>query len=96
MVQHQRLLDSDEYRRLLGCLDRLVEKPDEEITEEEGRLLVEEYEDRAHPLPKGEPNRMFGEPAEEKGMRPSDLRAVLPKSRVSEILNEKRAISKAQ
>ena len=33
---------------------------------------------------------------EEKKMKPSDLWAVLPKSRVSEILNGKRGISKAQ
>ena len=33
---------------------------------------------------------------EEKNMKPSDLWTVLPKSRVSEILNGKRSISKAQ
>ena len=33
---------------------------------------------------------------QEKGLKPSDLWATLPKSRVSEILNGKRGISKAQ
>jgi antitoxin component HigA of HigAB toxin-antitoxin module len=33
---------------------------------------------------------------EEKNMKPSDLRAILPKSRVSEILSGERSISRAQ
>jgi HTH-type transcriptional regulator/antitoxin HigA len=74
----------------------------EEISEEEGRLLellsvlVEEYEDRVHPLPKRKPHQMLAHLIEERGMKPSDLWGVLPKSRVSEILGGKRSISKAQ
>lgn len=80
----------------------LMEKPEDEITEEEGRLrelltiLIEEYENRAHPLPKAKPHKMLAYLLVEKGMKPSDLWAVLPKSRVSEILSGKRGISKAR
>jgi antitoxin component HigA of HigAB toxin-antitoxin module len=39
---------------------------------------------------------MLGYLLREKGMKPSDLWAILPKSRVSEILSGKRGISKVQ
>lgn len=92
----------EEYRRLLRAAADLMEKSDASISEEEGRLLellgivIEEYEDRAHPLPKTKPHRMLAYLLKEKGMKPSDLWAVLPKSRVSEILSGKRGISKTQ
>src|SRR3954453_16252385 len=91
-----------EYRRLLKPAEHRMERPEDEFTEEEGRLLellatlVEEYEDRAHPLPNGNPSQMLAHLLKEKAMKPSDLRSVLPKSRVSEIMNGKRSISKAQ
>ncbi len=92
----------EEYRRLLVAAAALMEKPDDEISEEEGRLLemlsilIDEYENRAHPLPKAEPHKMLAYLLDEKNMKPSDLSAILPKSRVSEILSGKRGISKAQ
>jgi HTH-type transcriptional regulator/antitoxin HigA len=109
--QYRKLLDEalpvvirteEEYHRLLAGAAALMEKPDDEISDEEGRLLellailIEEYENRAHPLPKVKPHKMLAYLLEEKNMRPSDLRSVLPKSRVSEILNGKRSISKTQ
>jgi HTH-type transcriptional regulator / antitoxin HigA len=97
------VIQSDqEYRRLLQALEQMMELPEEEITEEEGRLLellsvlVEDYEDRVHPLPNAEPRKMLAHLLNEKGMKPSDLWQVLPKSRVSEILSGKRSISKSQ
>lgn len=92
----------EEHRRLLGAAAAFMEKPDDEISEEEGRLLellsvlVDEYETRAHPLPKAEPHKMLAYLLKENDMKPSDLWPVLPKSRVSEILNGKRGISKTQ
>ena len=109
--QYRKLLDvtlpvgirtGEEYHRLLGAASALMEKPEDQMSEEEGRLLellsilVDEFENRAHPLPKGKPHKMLAYVLEEKNMKPSDLWAVLPKSRVSEILNGKRSISKAQ
>jgi HTH-type transcriptional regulator/antitoxin HigA len=91
-----------EYRRLLRITKTLMETPDENLTAEQGRLLelvgmlVEEYEDRVHPLPKVEPHQMLAYLIREKGMKPSDLESILPKSRVSEILHGRRGISKAQ
>jgi HTH-type transcriptional regulator/antitoxin HigA len=92
-----------EYERLLGELKRLMDKEDAEIAPEEGRvlkllaMLVEEYEDRNLPLPKGTPQKMVKYLLEEKGLEPRDLWEVLgSKSRVSEILSGKRSISKTQ
>ena len=91
-----------EYRRMLGAAAEIMEKSEDEISEEEGRLLellsllIEEYENRAHPLPKAKPHQMLAYLLKERGMKPSDLWSVLPKSRVSEILRGKRGISKTQ
>ena len=92
----------EEHKRLLSAAAALMEKPEDEISEEEGRflellsVLIEEYENRAHPLPKAKPHKMLAYLLKEKNMKPSDLWTVLPKSRVSEILNGKRNISKTQ
>ena len=109
--QYRKLLDvtlpvairtEAEYHRLLGAAAALMEKSEDEMSEEEGRLLemlsilIDEYENRAHPLPKAEPHKMLAYLLQEKNMKPNDLWTVLPKSRASEILNGKRSISKAQ
>ena len=92
----------EEYQRLLAAVAAIMEKPEDEIGEEEGRLLemlamlIEEYEDRIHPLPKVQPHQMLSHLLQEAGLRASDLSEILPKSRVSEILSGKRSISKAQ
>jgi HTH-type transcriptional regulator/antitoxin HigA len=49
-----------------------------------------------HPLPQARPHRMLAYLLEEKGMKPSGLWSILPKSRVSEILSGKRSLSKTQ
>ncbi len=55
-----------EHRRLLRAASELMDKPEEEIGDEEGRLLemlamlIEEYEDRCHALPQTEPHKMLG------------------------------------
>ena len=87
-TQYRKLLDESlpvvirtaaEYDRLLATAGALMEKPEDEISEEEGRLLellsilIEDYENRAHPLPKAEPHMMLDYLLEEKGMKPSDL-----------------------
>jgi HTH-type transcriptional regulator / antitoxin HigA len=109
--QYRKLLDvtlpvairtEEEYHRLLGAAAAFMDKPEDALSEEEGRLLellgilIDEYENRVHPIPKADPHKMLAFLLEEKNMKPSDLWTVLPKSRVSEILNGKRSISKAQ
>jgi HTH-type transcriptional regulator / antitoxin HigA len=91
-----------EHKRLLKAVEQLMERPEEELTPEEGRLLemlgmlIEDYEDRRYPFPAGSPHKMLADLLGERGMKPSDLWNTLPKSRVSEILSGKRGISKSQ
>jgi len=91
-----------EYRRLMKTAEELIERPEDELSTEEGRLLelvsmlLEEYEDRVRPLPKTAPGKMLAHLLGERGLKAADLAAVLPKSRVSEIVAGKRAISKEQ
>lgn len=62
----------DEYERMRTAVGELMEKPEAKITEEEGRLLellgmlVEEYEDRVHPLPATKPYKMLAYLLDEK------------------------------
>lgn len=93
----------DEYHRLLGALEAVMDKDDDAMTPEDGRLLklvamlIEEYEDRNIPLPRARPHKMVKYLLEEKGLRQNDLATVVgSKSRVSEILAGKRSISKDQ
>src|ERR1017187_6800371 len=80
----------EELQRLLRAAAQLMEKPEPAITEEEGRLLemlsmlIEEYEDRVHPLPKAGPHKMLNHLLQEKQLKPSDLWDILPKSRSEE------------
>ena len=68
-----------EYERMLAAIEELVEKDEEDLTTEEGRLLqllatlVEQYEDRHYPLPKSSPHKMLKHLIEDKGLKPSDL-----------------------
>ena len=65
--------DEPEYERLLEIARTLMEKPESSLTPAEGRLLqllglvIEEYEDRVHPLPKTKPDKMLAFLLEEKG-----------------------------
>jgi HTH-type transcriptional regulator/antitoxin HigA len=109
--KYQKLLDralpvvirsETEYRRLMKAVEELIEMPEQKLTAEEGRLLellsmlLEEYEDRVRPLPKTDPGKMLAHLLEERGLKAADLAAILPKSRVSEIVGGRRAISKDQ
>ncbi|HBY62088.1 MAG TPA: transcriptional regulator, partial [Solibacterales bacterium] len=91
-----------EYRRLMQVVEELMERTEADLPEEEGRLLellsmlLEEYEDRVRPLPKTDPGKMLAYLMEERGLKSSDLAGVMPKSRVSEIVSGKRAVSKEQ
>jgi HTH-type transcriptional regulator/antitoxin HigA len=96
------VIESDqEYEWMLARVEALLEKDDEEVSAEDGRLLkllailVEEYEDRNMALPRSKPHKMLKHLLEEHELKPRDLWPVIgSKSRVSEILAGKRSISK--
>ena len=59
-------------------------------------ILIEEYDRKRYPLAPAQPHKMLTFLLEQRGLEPHDLWPVIgSKSRVSEILSGKRAISKA-
>lgn len=59
--------------------------------------LVQDFEEKAYPIPKSEPHKMVAFLLEQRGLAPKDLWPVVgSKSRVSEILAGKRAMTKEQ
>jgi HTH-type transcriptional regulator/antitoxin HigA len=101
-VQPHPIKDDREYDRLVAEVGRLMERGERKLSREETSLLemlsilVEDYDRKHHPLPPSEPHEVLAFLLEQRGLEPHDLWPVLgSKSRVSEILSGKRAISKS-
>jgi HTH-type transcriptional regulator / antitoxin HigA len=100
-----RVITTEEERdRAVAIVESLMEKGEPDLTSEEEALLdlltnlIRHYEATAYP-PRGKskPHQMLAFLLEQRGLKPSDLWAVLgSKSRVSEMLAGKRPASKAQ
>jgi len=102
-VQPHPVKDQREYDRLVAEIGRLVERGEKRLSPEETSLLemmsilVEEYDRKHYPVAPSPPHEALAFLLEQRGLEPHDLWPVLgSKSRVSEILSGKRAISKAQ
>lgn len=102
-VQPHPIKDEGEYDRVVAEIGRMMERDEDDLTPEEGSLLemmailVEDYDREHFPLSLLRPHKMLAYLLEERGLKPRDLWPVLgSKSRVSEILNGNRGISKAQ
>jgi len=90
-----------EHARLSGLLLELDERedptPEEEALAEVLTLLIEDYEEKYHPLPHVSPNESLKALMEERGLRHKDIWPVLGnKGSATEVLSGKRSISKAQ
>jgi len=101
-VQPHPIKDDREYDRLVAEVGRLMERGERNLSREETSLLemlsilIEDYDRNHYPLPPSESHKMVAFLLEQKGLEPHDLWPVLgSKSRVSEILGGKRAISKS-
>ncbi len=102
-VQPHPIKDEREYDRLVAEVGRLMERGEENLSAEESSLLemlsilIEDYDRKHYPLSASQPHKMLAFLLEQRGVEPHDLWPVLgSKSRVSEILSGKRAISKEQ
>ena len=100
-VQPHPIKDDREYDRLVAEVGRLMERGERNLSREETSLLemlsilIEDYDRKHYPLPPSAPHKMLAFLLEQRGLEPHDLWPVLgSKSRVSEILGGKRAISK--
>lgn len=99
------IIESDaEYERLEEIFDKLISKGEEKMSPEENRLfellakLLEEYEARTlEPLPDLSPRELLSFLMRENNLKQTDLTEIFgTQSIVSEVLNGKREITKAQ
>jgi HTH-type transcriptional regulator / antitoxin HigA len=92
-----------EYERRLTEAKHLMEKGEEALTAEEGKLLgllvtlIEQYEEHHYPIDPVSPQVMLQHLMEARGLTHKDVWALFgSKGVASEVLNGKRAVSKAQ
>ncbi len=92
----------DEFDRMVKLLEE-IEIPERDLSPEEEALaelltkLIMDYDDKYYPIPDAEPHEMVQHLMEQRGMKQAELVPVLgTRAQVSEIVNGKRGISKAQ
>jgi Predicted transcription regulator containing HTH domain len=92
-----------EFERTDTEIGRLLKKGYDNLSAEERRhlallsRLIEDYEDRTFPVPDSPPYRTLQFLMEQNDLRQADLVSIFwSRGRVSEVVNGKRAISKAQ
>ena len=101
---HPGVIKSDaENDRLLGIVESLMAKGETRLSAEEEALLelllnlIHDYERKRYPIPPSPPNEIVSQLMEQRGLTGADLVPLLGgKSRVSEVLSGKRAVSKEQ
>jgi HTH-type transcriptional regulator/antitoxin HigA len=91
-----------ENNRMLTLVEQLMAKG-ERLTPEEGELLrllgklIADFEEEFYHLEDAEPHEVLKELMDARGLKQADVgRLLCSKGRVSEVINGKRAISKAQ
>src|SRR5438105_15866666 len=90
-----------EHQRVLGEVEKLMDHGEHRTAEEDAALdlmvrLIKDYEEEHHPLPDPSPHKMLLYLMEQRSLKQADLLPIF-KSRgyVSDVINAKRAISKA-
>ncbi|NJL65858.1 MAG: transcriptional regulator [Microcoleus sp. SM1_3_4] len=89
----------EEYDRLLAVAERLMSaKTALQVLHKLLVTLIEVYEAENYPMDKSEPHEILQHIMESSGLRQADLAVIMKSSSgvVSEVVNGKRAISKAQ
>ncbi|MBI4902335.1 MAG: helix-turn-helix domain-containing protein [Acidobacteria bacterium] len=90
-----------EHERLLTEAEKLMDKGDHRSKEEDAALdlmvrLIKDYEEEHHPLPDPSPHEMLAYLMEKRGLKQADLVPIFQsRGYVSDVINGKRAISKA-
>lgn len=92
-----------ENERMLEVVNKLMSKGEEKLTPEENALLellftlIEKFEEEHYPIPEAPPDAVLRTLMEDRGLRQKDLIHIFGSSGIaSEVVNGKRAISKAQ
>ena len=90
-----------EHERLLAEVEKLMDKGEHRSMEEDAALdlmvrLIKDYEEEHHPLPDPTPHEMLAYFMEKRGLKQADLVPIFnSRGYVSDVINGKRAISKA-
>lgn len=91
----------EEHARMLTAVEMLMDKGEHRTAEEDAALdltvgLIQDYEEKHHPLPDPSPRDMLLYLMEQRNLKQADLLPVF-KSRgyISDVVNAKRSISKA-
>jgi HTH-type transcriptional regulator / antitoxin HigA len=103
LIRCRTLLNEAEFERADAQAGWLLRKGFDKLSVEEQRLLallsrlIEDYEDRTFPAPSSPPQQTLRFLMEQNDLRQADLIKVFgSRGRVSEVVNGKRTISKAQ
>ncbi len=99
-VLPKKIETEEENERCLKIVEKLFNKGSENFTPEEDKLfdlltlLIEDFEEKAYPIPNAPPNEVLKMLMEDRGMKQKDLVPVFgSEGVVSEILNGKRPIT---
>jgi HTH-type transcriptional regulator / antitoxin HigA len=102
LAQHQpRVIETEAENEaaimLAESLEHRQRTPEEDALLELLIILIEKFEDASYPMPNVEPDRMLRHLMEARNMKQEELVGVIgSRGVVSEIVNGKRSISKAQ
>jgi len=95
--------NEEEYDRMVAAVEALMDKGETHLSPEESALLetiailIQAYDDRHYPLSPVPPHEMLVYLMEASGRTAKDIQPVFgTRGRLSEVLNAKRSISKAQ
>ena len=101
LVGVTRIRSEDDYRHVCAMVEALLE----EIGDDESHPLadvldflsdqIKAYEDEHYPIPDAEPREVLRFLMDQHGLKQEDLADCAPQSRISDILNGKRPVSKA-
>ena len=101
LVGVTRIRSEDDYRHVCAMVEALLE----EIGDDESHPLadvldflsdqIKAYEDEHYPIPHAEPREVLRFLMDQHGLKQEDLADCAPQSRISDILNGKRPVSKA-
>ncbi len=99
--QPKPILNEEDYDRALLEVENLMSQdaltPEEETLLEVWALLIEKYEEKYYPIPEASPLEVLLHLMEIRSTKQADLvGAIASKGVISEVVNGKRAISKAQ
>lgn len=93
----------EENERMLAEVAKLLRKGEDNLSPEELALLdvistlIEQYEEKAYLIPDAPPHQVLKSLMENRGLRQKDLMHIFRSSgAISEVLSDKRAISKSQ